>query len=86
MPKRRRSLGPELEALVRQRFEGDEIVLDWSELRPGEVVVRLIGAELHRVCAPVAKKFGRGAGCGRTLQFKLQDGGWLFQGAGGWIS
>lgn len=86
MPKARRQLDPALEALVRERLEGDEIVLDWNEWRPGEVLVRLISAELHQVCAPIAKKFGRGAGQGRSLGFKLQDGRWVFQGAGGWIS
>jgi hypothetical protein len=84
--KRKRKLDPALEPLVRERLSGDELVLGWSELRPGEITVRVIGAELHRVCAPSAKKFGRGAGCGRVLSFKLQDGQWVFQGVGGWIS
>ena len=87
MPKARRSLDPTLEALQpRQRLESDEIILDWNEGRPGEVVVRLISKKLHRVSAPIAKKFGRGAGQGRSLEFKLQDGKWLFQGFGGWMS
>jgi len=42
--------------------------------------------ELHRVCARIAKKFGRGAGCGRVLLFKPQNGQLVFQGVGGWIS
>jgi hypothetical protein len=75
-----------LEALVRERLEGDESVLGWSEFRPGEITVRLIREELHRVCAPIAKKFGKGAGCGRVLSFKLQEGQWVFQGVGGWIA
>jgi hypothetical protein len=82
----RRKLDPALVALIRERLEGDELVLGWSALRPGEVTVRLIVKGLHRVSAPIAKKFGRGAGCGRTLSFKLQDGQWEFQGVGGWIS
>lgn len=86
MAKAKRQLDPALDALVRERLEADELVLDWSEARPGEVMVRLIRAELHRVCAPIAKKFGRGAGCGRSLSFKLQDGQWVFVGVGGWIS
>ena len=86
MAKAKRQLDPALEALVRERLEGDEMVLDWSEFRPNEVSVRLISEELHRVCAPIARKFGRGAGCGRSLEFKLQDGQWVFQGVGGWIS
>jgi hypothetical protein len=86
LAKKRRQLDPALDALIRERLEGDEIVLGWSELRPGEITVRLIREELHRVCAPIAKKFGKGAGCGRVLSFKLQDGQWEFQGVGGWIS
>src|SRR5262245_35143480 len=84
--KAKRQLAPALDALVRERLEADELVLGWSEFRPGEVTVRLIREELHRVCAPIAKKFGRGAGCGRVLSFKLEDGQWVFQGVGGWIS
>lgn len=86
MAKRKREMDPALDALVRERLEGDELVLDWSEFRPGEVTVRLIGAKMHRVCSPIAKKYGLGAGRGRALSFKLQDGQWVFQGVGGWIS
>ena len=86
MAKRRRQLDAALEALILARLEGDEMVLGWTELRPGEVMVRLISEELNRVCAPIAKKFGRGAGSGRALTFKQQDGQWSFQGVGGWIS
>lgn len=86
MAKAKRQLEPALQALVEERLEGDEMILGWSEHRPGEVNVRLIRRELHRVCAPIAKKFGKGAGCGRTLGFKLRDGQWVFQGVGGWIS
>jgi hypothetical protein len=84
--KTKRQLDPALDALVRERLEGDELVLGWSEFRAGEVTVRLIREELHRACAPIAKKYGRGAGCGRTLDFRLQDGQWLFQGVGNWMS
>ncbi len=86
MAKRKRQLEPALDALVRERLESGELILKWSEFRPGEVSVRLIPEELHRACAPGAARFGRGAGCGRTLEFKLQDGQWVFQGVGGWIS
>jgi hypothetical protein len=79
-------LDPALDALVRERLEEGEIVLGCSELGPEEVMLRLIRKELHHICAPIAKKFGRGAGCGRTLHFKRQDGEWVFQGVGGWIS
>jgi hypothetical protein len=82
----KRQLDPALNALIRERLESDELVLGWSEIRPDEIAVRLIREEMHRVCAPIAKKFGRGAGCGRVLSFKLQDGEWVFQGVGGWIS
>jgi hypothetical protein len=84
--KTRRQLDLALDALVRERLQGNELVLGWSECRPGEVMVRLIREELHTVCAPIAKRFGRGEGCGRTLSFKLEDGQWVFQGVGGWIS
>jgi hypothetical protein len=86
MAKVKWQLDPALDTLVRERLERDELLLAWSEFRPGEVTVRLIREELHRVCAPIAKKFGRGAGSGRTLTFVRQDDGWVFQGIGGWIS
>jgi len=84
--KARRPLDPALEALVRKRLEEDEIVLDWIELPSGEVLVRLIRNALHQICASSTKKFGRGAGHGRSLQFVLRDGEWMFQGVGGWVS
>jgi hypothetical protein len=84
--KRKRQLNPALEALVRELLEGDELVLSWSEFCPGEITIRLIRKELHRVCAPIAKKFGKEAGCGRILSFKMHDGQWVFHGVGGWIS
>jgi hypothetical protein len=86
MAKAKRQLDAALDALVKERAEGDEIILDWSEFRPGEVTIRLIREKLHRVCAPSVKKFGRGQGCGRSLSFKLENGRWVFQGVGGWIS
>jgi hypothetical protein len=84
--KTHQQLDPALDALVRERLEGDEIVLGWSEFHPGEITVQLIREELHRVCAPIAKKFGIGGGCGRMLSFKLQDAQWGFLGEGSWIS
>jgi hypothetical protein len=86
LAKAKRQLDSALEALVRERLDGDEMILGWIESRPGEVTVRLISEELHRVCAPMAKKFGRGVGSGRSLTFRRQDGQWAFQGVGGWIS
>lgn len=86
MARARRQLDPAIDALIRERLEPGEIVLEWNELRCGEVMVRLIAEELHRMCQPIAQRFGRGAGCGRTLSFRLQDGRWEFVGAGGWIS
>jgi hypothetical protein len=82
----KKKLAPAFDALIRKRLEGDEMVLGWREFPPGELTVWLIRKELHRVCAPIAKKFGIGAGCGRMLSFKLQDGEWVFLGVGGWIS
>lgn len=80
---RRSKLDAALECLIREEFEGDEIILDWSDYRPGEIHIRLISAEMHRMCAPIANKFGNGAGTGRTLEFKQQDDQWVFQGTGG---
>jgi hypothetical protein len=84
--KAQRQLNPAIEALVRERLEGDEIILGWNEFKPGWITVRLIPEKLHRVCAPIAEKFGRGAGCGRSLIFKRHYGRWEFHGVGGWIS
>ena len=50
MAKAKRQLNPALEALVRERLEGGEIILGWNEFNPGEITVRLIREELHRVC------------------------------------
>jgi hypothetical protein len=80
-------LPPVLKALVQERLQPNEFVLWYSRLNQGEVTVHLIDRELHRMCAPIAKKFGgKGSGCGRTLQFKLENGSWSFAGEGGWIS
>jgi len=42
MAKAKRQLDPALEALVRERLEGNEMILDWSGFRPDEVTIRLI--------------------------------------------
>ncbi len=87
MAKPKRKMDPTLEALVRERLEPNELVLSYSQMRDGEVSVRLIDKELHRMCASIAKKFGgKGAGSGRTLQFKRENDSWSFSGVGGWIS
>jgi hypothetical protein len=82
MARVRRQLDPAIDALIREQLEPGEVIQGWSQLRPGEVLVRLISEELHQVCP----QSGRGAGCGRTLSFRFQNGGWEFVGAGGWIS
>jgi hypothetical protein len=86
MARAQRQLDPAIDALIRERLEPGEIVQGWTESGSGEIMVRLIDKELHSVCQPIAKRFGRGAGCGRTLSFRLQNGCWVFAGAGGWIS
>jgi hypothetical protein len=86
MAKAKPKIDPTLEGLVHERLEPNEVVLWYSQLRDGEVTVHLIDKELHRTCEPVAKKFGRGSGYGRTLQFKLENGSWSFSGVGGWMS
>ena len=87
MAKLKLETDPALEALIQQRLKADELVLSCIQLRDGEVMVRVIDKELHRVCEPSAKKFGgRGSGSGRTLQFKFENGNWSFVGEGGWIS
>ncbi len=74
-------MDPALEALVREHLEGDEIILGWDDFF-GEILVRLISEEVYRVRAPMAKQFGFGGG--RSLTFKVQDGRWVFLGAGRW--
>jgi hypothetical protein len=86
MARKRWQLDPAIEALVRDRLEPNECILGWSEFHPGEVTVKLIDQELHRVCQERVRRFGRGAGCGRTLSFRQRDGQWVFVGVGGWIS
>jgi hypothetical protein len=86
MARAKRQLDPAIDALVRERLEPGEVIHGWTETHLGEITVRLISKKLQRVCRPAVKKFGRGAGCGRTLSFRFQVGRWEFVGAGGWIS
>jgi hypothetical protein len=87
MAKVKPEINPALEALVKEQLKPKELVLRYGQIKDGQVSVYLIDEELHRVCAPIAKKFGgKGSGSGRTLQFKLEDGTWLFEGSGGWMS
>jgi hypothetical protein len=73
-----------VQASVRERMEGDEHILDWSEAPEGEFTVRL-------VCDPVPLSasspwYTPGAGHGRFLSFLLQEGHWNFLDAGAWVS
>ena len=86
MARRRRKLEPAIESLVHDRLKPNECIQGLSQFHPGEVTVRLIDRELHRVCQESERRFRRGAGCSRTLSFRLQDGQWVFEGQGGWIS
>jgi hypothetical protein len=79
-------LATELERMIGERLQPNEMILGWTEVRRGEIVVELIDKELHRVCQASTKRFRRGAGCGRTLEFQEQEGDWVFTGEGGWIS
>jgi hypothetical protein len=84
--RRSRKLHADIETQVRQRLESNECIQSWNELRAGEVTVFLIDQELHRICQESVRRFGRGAGTGRTLCFRLTNGAWVFTGVGGWIS
>ena len=81
-----------LDLMIRERLRGDEIIYHWSELRRGEVSILLISERLNRVCERIAAQcdpngeFGREGGRGRSLDFIHQDGVWVFQGEGEWIS
>jgi hypothetical protein len=86
MARRRRQLDPEIQALVRKELAANERVEAWHELRPGEVIVQVIDQDLRRICRESVRRFGRGAGAGRTLQFRMQNEKWVFVGTGGWIS
>ena len=86
MPRRQRKLDSAVESLVSEQLQANERVRDWSERGPGELVVFLIGKDMQAMCRESVRRFGRGAGCGRTLCFKREDGNWKFVGAGGWIS
>ncbi len=86
MARAHRQFDPAIEAMVNERLHPNECVQGWSQLQADEILVRLIDQELHRVCQPIAKKFGRGAGTGRSLQFRRENGTWVFIGEGGWIS
>jgi hypothetical protein len=62
------------------------MVLSWGVDRDGTITVRLISAELHRVCAPIVRRTGQGSGTGRIMSFEKQEGKWVYVSGGGWIS
>jgi len=80
---KRRQLDPAIEALVNERLQPNECVLDWAEYRRDEVSVRLIDQELRRFLQDARLRRG---GYGRGLSFRRLEGKWVFVGVAGWIS
>ena len=83
MPRRRRQLDPAIDVLVQERLEANECAQGWHELHSGQVTVMLIDRDLQRKLKD--HRLNRG-GCGRTLEFRQQEGQWVFVADGGWIS
>ena len=83
MARRRRQLDPVIGLLVHERLEANECVVGWNDLRSGQVTVMLVDRDLQRELKE--HHLGRGGG-GRTLEFRQQDGQWVFLAVGGWIS
>jgi hypothetical protein len=81
-----RKLYSSVAALVRKRRKESEKIWHWSEFHKGGVTVHLIHRQMERACAWSVKRFGRGAGCGRTLTFRKVDGRCTLVGEGRWIS
>jgi hypothetical protein len=83
---KRRQLDPAIEALVYERLEPNECVLDWAEHRRGEVMVRVIDRELRLSLqdSPIARI--RHSGYGRGFSFRRLEGKWVFVGVAAWIS
>jgi len=70
-------IDPAIEALVNERLEPNECVLDWVENRRGEVLVRLIDQQLHRSLEAVRMRRGRYC---RSLSFRRLEGKWILVG------
>jgi len=70
-------IDPAIEALVNERLEPNECVLDWLENRRGEVLVRLIDQQLHRSLEAVRMRRGRYC---RSLSFRRLEGKWILVG------
>ena len=83
---KRRQLDPAIEALVRERLEPNECVLDWNEHRRGEVMVRLIDRELRLSLQKSPVPRIRHGGYGRGLSFRQLESKWVFVGVASWIS
>ena len=66
-------LDSEVRSIVDEHLRPNECVQGWSR-DEDKLIVRLIDKDLHRTCQKNAKRFGRGAGKGRSLQFKIADG------------
>jgi hypothetical protein len=83
MARRRRQLDSAIELLLQERLEPNECVASWHNLRPGQVTVMLIDRDMQRELKE--HRLGRG-GRGRALEFRQQEGQWVFVAIGGWIS
>jgi hypothetical protein len=86
MVTKNRPMDPVLEALVSERLEPNECVLDWSEVRPGEVNVRLIDRDMHRRHQESRIPRVRNGGYGRGLSFQRREGQWVLMGVAGWMT
>jgi hypothetical protein len=81
----KRQLYSAVAARVRKLRKPSECIWHWSEYRPGEVSVLLIGRRSVPALRKLIAHYGEG-GCGRTLEFRKVKGRWLFVGEGDWIS
>ncbi|MBL8849155.1 MAG: hypothetical protein JNG89_05705 [Planctomycetaceae bacterium] len=80
-------LDPLLASAVNDQLIDDEFIVSWRmDDQLGEIHVRLIRRQLHEECQRRSKGASRGAGYGRSLTFRLDDGKWTLAGRGGWLS
>lgn len=81
---------PELDAtiqsLVQERAEANECIESWVENEPGEMVIFLVDKDVLAKAKESVRRGERGAGYGRSLQFKLTRGAWEFVSVGGWMA
>lgn len=75
----------EIEALARERLQGDEIILGVRQDTDGCVHVSLISKRVEQDTAALVRRFGIG-GYGRVLTFVKKEGKWVYLGPGLWES